>query len=68
MTSLLRAAAALLVAVVGTALIGAQDEVAVDGRPSRILANDKLGLTVRSLGGVFAQVFIKDDPDQLNPL
>src|SRR5438093_1475958 len=46
----------------------AQDEVSVDGRPSRILANDKLALTVRSLGGTFAQLLMKDDPDQLNPL
>ncbi len=50
------------------ALLSAQDETAIDGRPSRVLANDKLALTVRSLGGVFAQIFLKDDPDQLNPL
>jgi hypothetical protein len=43
-------------------------EIDVDGRPSRIVANDKLALTVRSLGGIFAQIFMKDDADQLNPL
>jgi hypothetical protein len=61
-------ATVLLLAGVLAAAPAVQDEVAVDGRPSRVLANDKVALTVRSLGGVFAQIFIKDDPDQLNPL
>ena len=46
----------------------AQDEVTLDGRPARLLANDKLALTMRSLGGVMAQLVLKDDPDALNPL
>jgi hypothetical protein len=46
----------------------AQDEVMVDGRPSRVLANDKLALTVRSLGGVFARIVLTDDASELNPL
>lgn len=66
MRSLARLSPILLLGLTCAAF--AQDEVAVDGRPSRILANDKLALTVRSLGGAFAQIFIKDDPDQLNPL
>ena len=39
----------------------------VDGRPSRVIANDKLALTVRSLGGAFSQIVLKDDPAQVNP-
>jgi len=45
-----------------------QDEVMVDGRASRIISNDKLALTVRSLGGAFSQILLKDDPAQINPL
>ena len=57
----------LLVVCAAAVLSAAQGEDSVDGRPSRILANDKLALTVRSLGGTFAQLFLKDDPEQINP-
>ena len=66
MRVLTRAVCLLVLGLVCT--VWAQDEVLIDGRPSRILANDKLALTIRNLGGVFAQIFIKDDPAQLNPL
>ena len=46
----------------------AQEETTLAGRPVRILSNDKLALTVRSVGGSMVQVFLKDDPDKLNPL
>src|ERR1700681_1754875 len=67
---------AILFAAVATRLEGVRAqqapaplaEIDVDGRPSRVVANDRLALTVRSLGGVFAQVLMKDDPDRLNPL
>lgn len=52
---------------VATCAVFAQQETVVDGRPSRVLANDRIALTVRSLGGTFAQLFLKDDPDQINP-
>jgi hypothetical protein len=48
--------------------IFAQNEVTLDGRPVRIIANDKLSLTIRSLGGAMTQLFMNDDPDKLNPL
>ena len=46
----------------------AQEEVTLDGRPSRMIANDKLALTIRSIGGVMSRIVLKDDPAQLNPL
>ncbi len=52
----------------GLCVASAQDEVAVDGRPARVLANDKLALAVRSLGGAFSRIVLRDDPDELNPL
>lgn len=66
MRRLVRGLPLLLLAAVCAAFT--QDEVVVDGRPSRVLANDRLALTVRSLGGVFAQIVMKDDPARLNPL
>ena len=43
-----------------------QDQT-VDGRPVRIVSNDKLTLAVRSVGGSMVQLFLQDDPDKLNP-
>ena len=40
----------------------------LDGRPVRVIANDKISLTIRSVGGAMVQLFLKDDPDKLNPL
>jgi hypothetical protein len=44
------------------------EEATLDGRPVRIIANDKLSLTMRSVGGAMVQLFMKDDPGKLNPL
>jgi len=63
----MRVASLLLLFFFGCALL-AQQETTVDGRPVRILANDKLALTIRSVGGVMTQLFMTDDPDKLNPL
>ncbi len=60
-------ASVVLIAALGWA-VAAQDEVVVDGRPSRVLANDRIALTVRSLGGVFSRIVLQDDADQMNPL
>jgi len=49
-------------------VVFAQEETTLDGRPVRILSNDKLALTVRSVGGSMVQLFMKDDPEKLNPL
>ena len=46
----------------------AQDTTTLDGRPVRVIANDKIALTIRSVGGAMVQLFLKDDPDKLNPL
>ena len=44
-----------------TAAVLAQQEAAViDGRPSIVVANDRLSLAVRSLGGTFAQLLLKE--------
>lgn len=55
----------LLISVAAVAL---QQEQIVDGRPVRIVANDKITLAVRSVGGAMVQLFMNDDPDKLNPL
>jgi hypothetical protein len=57
---------ALALIVAGTAL-AAQQEGTLDGRPVRTIANDKLELTLRSVGGSMVQLVMKDDPDKLNP-
>jgi hypothetical protein len=46
----------------------AQEGVTLDGRPARVIANDKLALTIRSMGGAMSRIVMKDDPAQLNPL
>ncbi|MEO8076600.1 MAG: hypothetical protein ABI818_09750 [Acidobacteriota bacterium] len=66
MTTSMRLGSLLLV-VFGCALV-AQEETTLDGRPVRILSNDKLALAVRSMGGTMTQILRTDDPDQLNPL
>jgi hypothetical protein len=61
------AAAALLLCV--ACVIGAaQDQSTLDGRPVHVISNDRLALTIRSVGGAMVQLLIKDDPDKLNPL
>jgi hypothetical protein len=56
-----------LLALCLASTIVAQDTNTLDGRPVRILANDKIALTVRSVGGAMVQLFMTDDPDKLNP-
>ena len=60
-------AAILLLFCLGCA-ISAQEESTLDGRPVRILANDRMTLTMRSVGGAMVQLLMKDDPEKLNPL
>lgn len=57
----------LLLLCVASAL-SMQDEVTLDGRAARVISNDKLALTVRSVGGAMVQLFMRDDTDKLNPL
>jgi hypothetical protein len=45
----------------------AQEPGTFDGRPVRILSNDKLSLALRSVGGAMVQLLLKDDASQLNP-
>jgi hypothetical protein len=56
----------LLLCVAAT--IVAQDQTTLDGRLVRVIANDKLALTMRSVGGAMIQLVMQDDPDKLNPL
>jgi len=59
------AACALLLA--GT-VAAAQQDVTFDGKPARVIENDKLALTILSAGGSMVQLVRKDDPAKLNPL
>jgi hypothetical protein len=61
-------AAALLLLGVPSAIGGAQEQGTLDGRAVRLIANDKLALSIRSMGGAMVQLLIQDDPDKLNPL
>jgi len=60
---------ALCMFMFGTAcaVIAAQEPGTFDGRPVRILGNDKLSLAIRSVGGAMVQLVMKDDMSQLNP-
>jgi hypothetical protein len=43
------------------------DRGVVDGKDVVNLANDKLSLSLRSVGGAMVRLLLKDDPGQLNP-
>lgn len=43
------------------------DRGTLDGRPIITLANDKLSLSLRTVGGAMVQLLMKDDASQLNP-
>jgi hypothetical protein len=62
----IRAGSLLLLVFAGGVL--AQEEVTLDGRPVRLLSNDKLTLAVRSVGGTMTQLLLREDPEKLNPL
>jgi hypothetical protein len=62
----MRIASLILAGVVWTA--AAQDQSTFDGRPVRMMSNGKLTLAIRTVGGTMAQILLKDDPEQLNPL
>jgi hypothetical protein len=62
----IRAGSLLLLFFAGGAV--AQEEVTLDGRPVRLLSNDKLTLAVRSVGGTMTQLLLREDPEKLNPL
>lgn len=50
------------------AAAAAQQDVTFDGKPARVVENDKLALTILSSGGAMVQLVRKDDPSKLNPL
>jgi hypothetical protein len=58
----------LLLLCFACTVLRAQEESTLDGRPTRVIANDTLALTMHSIGGAMVQLLIKDDPDKLNPL
>lgn len=67
----MRRNAAILGLLCLTCAIGAQQgvrEVTFEGRPARILSNDRLSLTIASVGGAMTHLVMNDDPDKLNPL
>jgi hypothetical protein len=67
MSIVLRAGSLVLLSF-ACAVLAAQDESTLNGRPVRVMSNDKLALTIRSVGGAMVQLVMKDDPDKLNPL
>ncbi len=61
-----RLSCALLI-IVACGAIAAQETGTFDGRPVRVLSNDKLSLSIRMVGGAMVQLLMKDDADPLNP-
>jgi len=64
----------LLVAVTATAVVvtaqSTQEVIergTLDGRPVMTIANDKLSLALRAVGGAMVRLVMKDDSSQLNP-
>jgi hypothetical protein len=55
----------LLALCVSSAIL--QQDPTVNGRPVRIVSNDKLSLAVRTVGGAMVQLHLQDDADKLNP-
>ena len=45
----------------------AQQPDSLNGRPVMRISNDKIELVIRSVGGSFVSLTLKDDPTQLNP-
>lgn len=43
------------------------DRSVIDGRDVINVANDKISLSLRAVGGAMVRLVIQDDPDQLNP-
>jgi len=56
----------VLMACAASAL--AQEPVLLDGKPVRMIANDKVTLAVRSEGGAMVRLVLNDDPAAVNPL
>ena len=50
------------------AAAAAQQDVTYDGKPARVIENDKLALTILTSGGAMVQLVRKEDPSKLNPL
>jgi hypothetical protein len=46
----------------------AQERSTIDGRDVLVLANDRLTLSVRTLGGAMARLVLQDDPEEINPM
>jgi hypothetical protein len=58
----------LIVLMAGAVLALAQEPVLLDGKPVRMIANDKVTLAVRSEGGAMVRLVLNDDPAAVNPL
>jgi len=59
--------ASVLVIAAACVALAAQEPGTFDGRPVRILSNDKLSLAVRTVGGAMVQLVMKDQADAPNP-
>lgn len=66
MTLAVRAAAVSLCC--SLCLASSQQEGVLDGRPVRVLSNDRLSLTLQATGGAMVRLVMRDDPAGLNPL
>ena len=53
---------------VALAQSGSVTATTFEGRPAKLLSNDKLELTLMTQGGTLAHLVLKDDPEHLSPL
>ncbi len=65
---ILRALVVLAVCATTAPSIGRAQQVAFEGQAAVLLSNDKLEVTVTTLGSTLASIVMADDPEKLNPL
>ncbi len=57
-----------LFVVAAQATPGRSQQITFAAQPAEVLSNDKVALTVTTLGATLASIVLSDDPAKLNPL
>jgi hypothetical protein len=59
---------AVLLSLLATLALSAQESISIDGRPVIVLSNDRLSLAMRQQGGAMVRLLLADDPSRTNPM
>ena len=59
---------AVLLSLLATLVVSAQESASIDGRPVIVLSNDTLSLAMRQQGGAMVRLLLADDPSGTNPM